>query len=245
MITLSTTAFLVLCLIYIHLTFVCYSLYTHRSVAHRAVEFNPAVQHIFRFWLWLTAGVSNKYRVAYHRIHHAYADQTHDPHSPVTMGQWRMLVIKPVAKFLEMFIGVFKKREFVDQLDIRLFLDNRTDSGYVFRFNKFGPFVFLSANVLLFGLQGLYLWIAFVLLALISAYTIADGVGHLYGYRNFKLSNNSHNFFPLGILFAGEELHNNHHATASSANFAVRRFEVDIGYIYIKVLQKLQLATIR
>jgi hypothetical protein len=42
----------------------------------------------------------------------------------------------------------------------------------------------------------------------------------------------------------GEELHNNHHADPRSARFAVRWFEVDIGWVYIRILAALGLARV-
>ena len=42
----------------------------------------------------------------------------------------------------------------------------------------------------------------------------------------------------------GEELHNNHHAFPSSAKFSLRRFEFDIGWAAIRVLQSLGLAKV-
>ena len=33
------------------------TLYLHRSMAHRAVDFHPALAHVFRFWTWLTTSM--------------------------------------------------------------------------------------------------------------------------------------------------------------------------------------------
>jgi stearoyl-CoA desaturase (delta-9 desaturase) len=44
---------------------------------------------------------------------------------------------------------------------------------------------------------------------------------------------------------AGEELHNNHHTYPTSAKFSVKPYEFDIGWIYISVMQKLGLATVK
>ena len=50
---------------------------------------------------------------------------------------------------------------------------------------------------------------------------------------------------PWGILIGGEELHNNHHAFASSAKMSVKPWEFDIGWLYIRVLQALRLAKVK
>ena len=55
----------------------------------------------------------------------------------------------------------------------------------------------------------------------------------------------STNLWPIGILVAGEELHNNHHAFPSSAKFSWRPWEVDMGWLHLKVFSALGLAKIK
>ena len=47
------------------------------------------------------------------------------------------------------------------------------------------------------------------------------------------------------ILIGGEELHNNHHAYGTSAKFSAKWYEFDIGWVYIRILATLGLATVR
>jgi stearoyl-CoA desaturase (delta-9 desaturase) len=49
----------------------------------------------------------------------------------------------------------------------------------------------------------------------------------------------------LGILIGGEELHNNHHTYATSAKLSNKWYEVDMGWMYIRLLASLRLATIK
>ncbi len=46
------------------------------------------------------------------------------------------------------------------------------------------------------------------------------------------------------MWIGGEELHNNHHAFPSSAKFALRRWEFDIGWAAIRLLEKVRLAKV-
>jgi stearoyl-CoA desaturase (delta-9 desaturase) len=46
------------------------------------------------------------------------------------------------------------------------------------------------------------------------------------------------------VWIGGEELHNNHHAFPSSAKFALRRWEFDIGWAAIKALEAVGLAKV-
>jgi stearoyl-CoA desaturase (delta-9 desaturase) len=46
------------------------------------------------------------------------------------------------------------------------------------------------------------------------------------------------------VWIGGEELHNNHHAFPSSAKFALRKFEVDIGWGVIKFFESIGMAKV-
>jgi stearoyl-CoA desaturase (delta-9 desaturase) len=78
----------------------------------------------------------------------------------------------------------------------------------------------------------------------IFAAGIINGIGHYWGYRNFACQDTSTNIVPWGIVIGGEELHNNHHAYGSSAKLSSRWYEFDIGWMYIRILQSLRLATV-
>jgi stearoyl-CoA desaturase (delta-9 desaturase) len=74
---------------------------------------------------------------------------------------------------------------------------------------------------------------------------VVNGCGHFLGYRNFSSADASTNVIPLGILIGGEELHNNHHAYATSARLSNKWYEFDIGWMYICILSALGLAKVR
>jgi stearoyl-CoA desaturase (delta-9 desaturase) len=74
---------------------------------------------------------------------------------------------------------------------------------------------------------------------------VINGVGHFSGYRNFQTDDASTNIVPWGILIGGEELHNNHHAYASSARLSNKWFEFDIGWLYIRLMEIVGLAQVR
>jgi stearoyl-CoA desaturase (delta-9 desaturase) len=71
---------------------------------------------------------------------------------------------------------------------------------------------------------------------------IINGIGHYWGYRNYEVKDNSRNITPIAVLLGGEELHNNHHAFATSCKFSEKWYEVDIGWYVIRGLQLLGLA---
>jgi stearoyl-CoA desaturase (Delta-9 desaturase) len=74
---------------------------------------------------------------------------------------------------------------------------------------------------------------------------VVNGVGHFWGYRSFDCADASRNIVPWGILIGGEELHNNHHAFASSAKLSNKWYEFDVGWLYISLLSAVGLAQVK
>ena len=103
----------------------------------------------------------------------------------------------------------------------------------------------LAVNLVLFGPIGATIWAVQMMWIPITAAGIINGIGHYWGYRNFACADASTNIVPWGILIGGEELHNNHHAYGTSAKLSSRWYEFDIGWMYIRMLEALKLATVR
>ncbi len=113
------------------------------------------------------------------------------------------------------------------------------------RFSWFGVAVMLIIDLSLFGAAGLTVWAVQMAWTPVMAAGIINGAAHYWGYRNFEAPDASTNLSPWGILIAGEELHNNHHTYPTSAKLSVKPYEFDIGWLYISLLQKLHLATVK
>jgi stearoyl-CoA desaturase (delta-9 desaturase) len=108
-----------------------------------------------------------------------------------------------------------------------------------------GILALLVINTVLFGPLGITMFAIQMISMPVFAAGIINGVGHYYGYRNFECEDASTNIVPWAFVLGGEELHNNHHAFPSSAKFSVRRWEFDIGWLYIRVLSFLGLADVK
>ena len=78
--------YVVVTLVFTHITIAAITIYLHRHSAHRALELHAIPSHFFRFWLWLTTGMVTKQWTAVHRKHHAKCETKDDPHSPVIFG---------------------------------------------------------------------------------------------------------------------------------------------------------------
>ena len=103
----------------------------------------------------------------------------------------------------------------------------------------------LFLEIVLFGLCGVVMWSIHLILVLVVSTGILAGLTHSQGYRNFSTNDNSYNLMHWGILFSGEELHNNHHQDPAAAKLSVMHNEFDLGWLYIKLLVKVNLATLR
>jgi len=107
-----------------------------------------------------------------------------------------------------------------------------------------GIILMVVTDLLLFGVPGIII-IAFQMASMpVFAAGIINGLGHHSGYRNFECDDAATNLVPWAFLVGGEELHNNHHAFPTSAKFSVRRWEFDIGWLYITVFRGLGLAKV-
>lgn len=220
------------------LTIFAVTLYLHRSMTHRGVEFHPVINHFFRFWTWLTTSMITREWVAIHRKHHATCETEEDPHSPLTKGIgnvfWRGVELYREARSDRASMEKYGKGCPDDWIERHLYTPHAT----------LGPILLLFISFALFGFAGVAVWAIQMLWIPFWAAGVVNGLGHWWGYRNFETSDKSTNLTPWAFWIGGEELHNNHHAFPSSARFALRRFEFDIGWTVIRVLQSAGLAKV-
>ena len=220
------------------LTIFSVTLYLHRSQAHRGVDFHPALNHLFRFWTWLTTSMITREWVAIHRKHHAKVETAEDPHSPRTRG-----IGKVVREGAELYREARNDRASIEQYG-KGAPDDWIERHLYTPHANLGPVVLAVVNLVLFGLPGIALWAIQMAWIPFWAAGVVNGLGHWWGYRNFESADTSTNLTPWGVWIGGEELHNNHHAFPSSARFSMRRWEFDIGWAAIKGLEKIGLAKV-
>ncbi|HEU4773961.1 MAG TPA: fatty acid desaturase [Lysobacter sp.] len=231
-------ALVVYLLVTTQLTIFAVTLYLHRSMTHRGVDFHPVINHFFRFWTWLTTSMITREWVAIHRKHHAMCETEDDPHSPVTRGIgkvfWQGVELYREARSDRASIEKYGKGCPDDWIERHLYTPHAT----------LGPTLLLFISFALFGFAGVAVWAIQMLWIPFWAAGVVNGLGHWWGYRNFETTDKATNLTPWAFWIGGEELHNNHHAFPSSAKFAMRRFEFDIGWSVIRVLQAMRLAKV-
>ncbi|KKO72327.1 fatty acid desaturase [Kerstersia gyiorum] len=230
---------LIATLVMTHITIVCVTVFLHRSQTHRGLDLHPAIAHFFRFWLWMTTGMVTKEWVAIHRKHHARCEREGDPHSPMLFGIWKVL-----------FRGAELYRQESENQETMAKFGHGTPNDWLERnvyakHSALGILIMLGIDLLLFGVVGLSVWAVQMAWIPFWAAGVVNGIGHYWGYRNFASPDTSTNVFPWGIIIGGEELHNNHHAHASSAKFSSQWYEFDIGWVYIRMMQAVGLAKVR
>lgn len=225
-------------LVMAHLTLMSVTLYLHRCQAHRAVDLHPLVSHPMRFWLWFTTAMVTQDWVAIHRKHHARCETAEDPHSPQVLG-----INKVLFHGVTLYQSARKDRTIHAQFGHGTPTDWLERNVYA-RFPGLGPSLLLFLNIGVFGVIGITVWALQMLVIPVLAAGVINGLGHWWGYRNFETDDRATNISPWGLIIAGEELHNNHHAFPSSARFALRRFEFDIGWVALRMLSALGLAKI-
>ena len=217
------------------ITIVSVTVYLHRYSSHRSLELHSGLKHFFRFWLWLTTGMVTRQWTAIHRKHHAVCETEEDPHSPVCRGIgeifWRGTEAYQEAAKDKALLARYGSGCPEDWLE-----------RHVYENNTVGVVFMLFIDLLLFGVAGLTVWAVQMLWIPVFAAGVINGIGHWWGYRNFECPDASRNIVPWGVLIGGEELHNNHHTYPNSAKLSVKPFEVDIGWFWIQLFVKLDLA---
>jgi len=226
-------------LVMVQLTIACVTLYLHRGVCHRAVSYNPVVEHVMRFWLWLTTGMVTKQWVAIHRKHHQRSDQEGDPHSPQIYGIKRVLF---GGAFL--YHAASKDKAMVEKLGVGT-PDDWIERNLYTPHSRLGISIMLIIDLCLFGLWGWLVWGIQMIWVPFWAAGVINGLGHWVGYRNTDTADTSRNLIPIAVWIGGEELHNGHHADGANAKFSTKWWEFDIGWMYITILKKLGLAQVR
>ncbi|MFK2902688.1 fatty acid desaturase [Dyella ginsengisoli] len=229
---------LVYMLVVTQLTIFTVTIYYHRCQTHRGVDLHPIIQHFFRFWGWLTTGMVIKEWVAIHRKHHAKVETVDDPHSPMIYG-----IKKVFWDGVSLYRDASENKQDMEQYGRGTpddWIERNVYGGHPY----WGPTLMLFISFALFGVIGVAMWAVQMIWIPFWAAGFVNGVGHWAGYRNFESADTARNLIPWGFWIGGEELHNNHHAFPSSAKFALRKWEFDIGWAVICALRSVGLAKV-
>jgi stearoyl-CoA desaturase (delta-9 desaturase) len=214
------------------------TIFLHRTLSHRAITMSPWLRFVCRFLTWVTTGIRPRQWVGVHRRHHAFTDVQGDPHSPKLEGfvnvQIANVVMYRKAAKDGATVEKYARDLPPDRWD-RLFFDHAIlglGLGVAILYLVFGgnwQMTLIAAGVHTVSY-----------LALNSA---VNAVGHTYGRRPFAgLATNSQ---WLAWLTGGEGLHSNHHAAPTSARLSFARREIDPGWWFVALADRLKWLTVR
>ena len=236
LLNLSWVGIVIYTLVVTHITIVGVTVYLHRHSAHRSVDLHPALQHFFRFWLYMTTGMVTKEWTAIHRKHHAVCETEEDPHSPQVRGLNEIL-----WRGAEAYRESSKQPEIMERYGSGCPDDWMERNVYTGR-SAWGVSALLVINIVMFGAIGATIWAIQMVWIPFFAAGVVNGIGHWWGYRNFECPDAATNISPWGIIIGGEELHNNHHTYPNSAKLSQKPWEFDIGWFWIRLFETFGLA---
>jgi stearoyl-CoA desaturase (delta-9 desaturase) len=211
------------------------SFFLHRYAAHRMFTMSPRWERIFYLLTFVAMGASYLEPRAYailHRMHHAYSDQPKDPHSPhqsISKLRWLLRMKTAYSAFAfrrttpkDRFLGGYPEWPVLDRFGRswanEIFWIGIYVAFYVTFATAWWQYLLLPVHWLMGRIHGI----------------IVNWCGHKYGYVNFENGDKSRNTLPIEFFILGELFQNNHHKYAMSPNFAVRWFEFDPSYWFIR-----------
>ena len=232
-------AILLFFILHWYLSLFAQTFFHHRYAAHRAFTMSKGWERFFFWYSYFTQGssyMSPRVYAILHRIHHAYTDTEHDPHSPqydknvVTM-MWRtsvtyVQIMKNQIPVEERFLKNVPEKNWLDWWGNTWYSRILWSGVYVWFYVTFAPsawwYLLIPVHIVMGPVHGV----------------IINWFAHKYGEVNFPTDNTSKNLFKVDLLMLGEGYHNNHHKYPSRSNFAARRGEFDPVYPIIRVLDK-------
>ncbi len=176
-----------------------------------------------------------------HRRHHFHSDKDGDPHSPYFYDNKVTLKGFLRAHFSWMF-------EEISHSWTRSVRDLLKDKDVMWAHQRYLPILFVGIAAP--GLLSLIFeptWFGFTkgimiagLFRIFLTQHITWAVNsfcHVFGSRNYSTTDNSTNFWPVGLLALGEGWHNNHHAYQYSARHGLKFWQLDMSYLFLRIMQ--------
>lgn len=237
-----------------HIRWGLFTIYIHRGLCHGSIEFSKPLCTFIRWWLWTCGWYWPGWRKNFfllHNYHHITSDHENDPHDPrkFTLRELTHVYdVKPGMAFYyppEFEAKYPHIQDFDDKME-RFFL-KYPKSGqwqlHIVCLILFGPIAFLIGSPLW------YVWQRYG--TAFNGFFMTHGIGtckwidYKSPYATEEMNRRAVNYFPIGIYQAGEEYHSNHHSRPGSAKFAHRWWEIDMGYVYALMFEKLGLLKIK
>jgi stearoyl-CoA desaturase (delta-9 desaturase) len=220
----------------------------HRYFAHNAFKAKPWVAAL----LGIIGAISMQGQImtwaSVHRRHHHHCDDHGDPHTPKSMGAG---LKDAVDGFIAGYVGWTVAGRLCTYVDyVR---DLRKDPVVVWVDRRY--WIWVALGWIIPGLIGAVwyggwvgFWSGFLAGGAIRSFLqlnstgVVNTLGHLAGRRPFRTKDDSANSMLVNAVSVnGEGLHNNHHAIQWSARFSMFKGDVDVGFLTLKLMERLGL----
>jgi len=225
----------------------------HRLLTHRGLSCPLWLERALAFLGVCSMQDSPQHWVAVHRRHHQFAEEEHDPHSPIGGFLWAhmgWLLVKRDdmgrGPLIARYARDIARDPFYAWAEQR---NNWIKIGLASWLAFFaGGFAVMALSghsfyeALQFGFS-LMVW-GGVLRTVVAWHTTwsVNSLSHVCGYRNYETPDDSRNNAWVALTAAGEGWHNNHHADPRSARHGHKWWELDLTFFYIRILMAVGLA---
>lgn len=219
----------------------------HRLFSHRAFQTHAIVRGFLAIAGSMAAQGTVSSWVSHHRQHHLYSDAPGDTHSPHLHGEglWGWLQGFWHAHIGWILVADWQEFPYINDLKrdrVIQTIDRLYPVWLILSFAipaAIGGAISGSWDGALRGV----LWGGVFRLMLAFQVTFSiNSLCHLWGRRRFATEDLSRNNALFGWLNLGEGWHNNHHAFPFSAKLGLMWWQVDIGWWFIALFQRLGLA---
>ncbi len=220
----------------------------HRLFVHRSFETVKPVQLILAVLGSMSVQGPLLTWAAVHRRHHQHSDEVEDPHSPHRYGGGARGVL---AGFWHAHMGwIFR----AGPPDLIRYVRDLSNDRFLRAVSRLFPLWVVLGLALPTALGGWlagtwtgafmgFLWGGLVRIFFNHHLTWSiNSVCHLWGHRAFECHDESRNNFLCGVLALGEGWHNNHHAFPFSARHGLRWWQLDLSFLFIRLLELTGLA---
>lgn len=226
----------------------------HRLLTHRSFKCPRWLERLFVLVAVCCLEDAPGSWVATHRMHHIESDEQPDPHSPRAGFFWShvgwLLVENRDVRSLSAY-----ERYARDVLRDPFYLRLQRGLLVLWIYLAHAALYFLGG--LLAGWLTTGVWPASLRFALsvvvwgvvlrtVCVWHITwsvNSLSHMFGYRRYATNENSRNNWFVALLTSGEGWHNNHHGDPASASNQHRWWELDGMFLFIRLLERLGLAT--
>ncbi len=205
----------------------------HRLLTHRGYVTPKWLEYFIAVCGTMALQGGPIYWVAVHRLHHQLTDRPGDPHSPRD-GKWWSHVGWILRGNLHNETRLLDKYA----------PDLARDPFYVWlsRYN-WVPVTLVGIALYFGGGWSWVLWGIFLRATLgLHVTWLVNSATHMWGSRRFATRDDSRNNWWVALLTGGEGWHNNHHAHPVSSRHGLAWYELDINYVFIRLLAAVGLA---